>query len=71
MTDPKTSVASYAASGTAVFFGLTANEVAAIVGAAVAVLTFLLNWYYKHQHLKAIERRMSGPLNPIAAEADE
>lgn len=44
--------ATYAASGSAVIFGMTANEFAAFSGACIALLTFGLNWYYKHQQLK-------------------
>ncbi|MCB4358433.1 HP1 family phage holin [Quatrionicoccus australiensis] len=58
MSDPKTTVASYAASAGAVVFGLTANEIAAYVGMACAVATFVVNWYYKRQHLKLIESRV-------------
>ncbi len=46
----------YTASGTAVIFGLTAGEFAAYVGAAVAVATFLLNWYYKERAARLQER---------------
>lgn len=44
--------ATYGGSGSAVFFGLTANEFAAVGGIVVAVFGLLLNWWYKHQHLK-------------------
>lgn len=67
MSDPKTSVASYAASAGAVVFGLTANEIAAYVGMACAVATFVVNWYYKRQHLKIIESR-SVPFPNISEE---
>lgn len=59
MSDPKTTVASYTASAGAVLFGLTANEVAAYIGALCALATFLVNWYYKRQHLKIIEARVN------------
>lgn len=52
MSDHRTTVASYAASGVTVLFGLTANEVAAIAGAACAVLTFAANIWFKYQHLQ-------------------
>lgn len=42
----------YTASGGAVLFGLNAMEIAAYVGAVVAVATFLVNWYYKAQALR-------------------
>ena len=40
------------AAGGAILFGMSANEIAAAVGAAVAILTFLTNLWYKHQHLR-------------------
>jgi len=64
MHDPKTTVASYTASGGLIFFGMSANDFAVLAGLALAVGTFLINWYYKHQHLKIIEdkvRRMPFP----------
>lgn len=47
-----TNAATYTSAGGAVLFGMNANEIAAAVGAAVAVLTFLTNLWYKHQHLR-------------------
>lgn len=61
MSTPPTdalSSATYTASGYAVIFGLSANEFAAVTGACVALLTFVLNWYYKHQHLKLVNERL-------------
>jgi hypothetical protein len=57
MADPKTSVASYLASGGLVIFGLSANDFAVLVGLVFAAATFVINWVYKHKHLKIIERR--------------
>lgn len=68
MSDPKTSVISYASAGSAVLFGLTANELAAYIGAACAVATFAVNWYYKRQHLKIIEARVNAPFPTISEE---
>lgn len=42
--------------GTAVVGGLSHNEVLAIIGAAVAVLGLLTNWYFQHRR-DARERR--------------
>lgn len=56
MSDHRTTAASYAASGCAIFFGLTANEFSALVGAACAVATLGINLYYKHQQLKIAQR---------------
>ena len=50
--------ATYTASGSAVIFGLSANEFAAIAGVCIALLTFGLNWYYKHQQIKLICERL-------------
>jgi len=52
-----TTAATYTASGSAVIFGLSANEFAAIAGVCVAILTFGLNWYYKQQHLLLAKER--------------
>ena len=45
----------YAAAGSALLFGLTANELAAVSGIVVAVLALIINtatsWYFKSQHL--------------------
>jgi hypothetical protein len=50
-----TAVVAATGSGTAIAFGLTANECAALVGALVAVIGVIANVavviYYKHQHL--------------------
>ena len=59
-TERAISATTYTASGSALYFGLTANEIAAFVGAAVAVLSLIVQVWYKHQHLK---------LARIAAEA--
>ena len=52
--------AQYGGSGTAMYFGLTANELAAFGGLAVAVLGFVVNtvvnWHFKSQHLKLARR---------------
>lgn len=68
MSDAKTSVISYASAGGAVVFGLTANELAAYIGAVCAVATFVVNWYYKRQHLKIIEARVNAPFPSISEE---
>lgn len=61
-----TTAATYTASGSAVIFGLSANEFAAVSGVCVALLTFALNWYYKHQHLKLARERLE--FNPPVLE---
>lgn len=57
MPDHRATVASYAASGGAVLFGLTANEFAAVAGAACAIFTFAANVWFKYQHLKLAKER--------------
>lgn len=52
MADKFSTATTYVASGGAIFFGLSANEFAAVVGASVAILTFFTNLYFKTQLLK-------------------
>ncbi|MRR49374.1 MAG: hypothetical protein EG825_00425 [Rhodocyclaceae bacterium] len=52
LLDRATSVATYGGSGTALIAGLTANDVAAIGGLAIALVALLVNVWFKHQHLK-------------------
>lgn len=59
MTDPKTSIASYASSGALVIFGMTANDFGVLLGMVLAILTFGINWYYKYKHLKIIEQNVN------------
>lgn len=47
----------YAGSSGAIYFGLTANELGVFVGIAVAIAGFVVNVYYKHQHLKLARSR--------------
>ena len=46
------SAVTYTASGSAIAFGLSANELAATIGAAVAVISMCVNFWFKYQHLK-------------------
>jgi hypothetical protein len=46
--------ATYAGSSAAVYFGLTANEIAAFGGLAVAIIGLIVTWYYKHQSLQVL-----------------
>ena len=52
-------VATYGGAGSAVFFGLTANEFGAICGVAIGFIGLVANIWFKHQHLK-LERKKSG-----------
>lgn len=58
MSDPKTSIASYTASGSLILFGLTANDFAVLSGLFFAFITFCINWYYKHEHMRIIEQQV-------------
>ena len=59
MSDPRTSIASYTSSGALVVFGMSANDFAVLAGLVFAFLTFVINWYYKHKHLRLIERKVN------------
>lgn len=52
MSDKITTTTTYVASGTAIFFGMTASEFAALAGLVLGTLTFLLNAWFKYQHLE-------------------
>lgn len=56
------SIATYGGSASAVFFGLTANEFAAIGGLFIALVGLIVNIWFKHQHLK-IAKEKGSPLN--------
>lgn len=53
--------ATYGGSSSAVFFGLTANEFAAIGGLIVAIIGLVVNILYKHKHYKLAKRRQAEP----------
>lgn len=46
------SVATYGGAGSAIFFGLTANEFGALCGVAIGFIGLVANIWFKHQHLK-------------------
>ena len=46
------SVATYGGAGSAIFFGLTANEFGALCGVVIGFIGLIANIYFKHQHLK-------------------
>lgn len=48
-------------SGGAMFFGLTANELAALIGAAVAIAGFLASMWFKWQHLRLVRGAIVAP----------
>ncbi len=49
--------AQYGGSGAAVYFGLTANEIAAFGGLIIAIIGLVVNIWYKHQHLKIAKQK--------------
>lgn len=49
--------AQYGGSGAAVYFGLTANEIAAFGGLIIAIIGLIVNVWYKHQHLKIAKEK--------------
>ena len=61
MSAEKATIASYSASGSLIVFGVSMSDLALIVGMFFAAATFILNWYYKHQQLKTLERRVNVP----------
>jgi hypothetical protein len=46
------SVATYGGAGSAIFFGLSANEFGALCGVVIGFIGLIANIYFKHQHLK-------------------
>jgi len=46
--------------GTAIFGGLTLQDVALWVGIITAIGTFVVNWYYKEREDERAERRHGG-----------
>jgi hypothetical protein len=59
--------AQYYGSGTAVFFGLTLNEIGLLVGIVVAVLGFFVNLYYRHRSQILIEKKHAIELEILRA----
>jgi hypothetical protein len=46
------SVATYGGAGSAIFFGLSANEFGTLCGVVIGLIGLIANIYFKHQHLK-------------------
>lgn len=57
MGDKGMSVATYVSGGSAIIFGLQANELAALMGALAALFTAGVNAYYKRKHYVLAELR--------------
>lgn len=53
--------ATYGGSSAAVYFGMTANEIAAFGGLAIAVIGLLANIWFKHQHLQIAKQKLEEP----------
>ena len=53
------SVATYGGAGSAIFFGLTANEFGALCGVVIGFIGLVANIWFKHQHLK-LAREQNG-----------
>lgn len=49
--------AQYGGSASAIYFGLTANEIAAFGGLFIAIIGLAVNIWYKHQHLKIAKEK--------------
>jgi hypothetical protein len=56
------SVATYGGAGTAVFFGLSANEFGALCGVVIGLIGLVANIYFKYQHLQ-VAKKESGWYN--------
>lgn len=56
------SAATYGGSGAAVYFGMTANEIAAFGGLLIAFTGLLINVWFKHQHLKLAKAKLEAEL---------
>lgn len=52
------SKATYGGSAVSIFGGLTLNELAIVVGMFTAILGLAVQWYYKHQAVKAQIKHM-------------
>ena len=56
------SVATYGGAGSAILFGLTANEFGAICGVLIGLIGLVANIYFKYQHLQ-LAKKQSGWYN--------
>lgn len=52
------SAVTYGSSGLAVWGGLTLTDWAAIIGSTVAVLSFIVNVWYRHKHYRLAAARV-------------
>ena len=60
-----TAVTTYAASGSALIFGLSAEVFAALAGVAIAFVAMVANiwltWYFKREHLRLMRNASTRP----------
>jgi hypothetical protein len=56
------SIATYGGASSAVFFGLTTNEVGTICGVVIGLVGLVANIYFKYQHLQ-VTKKQSGWYN--------
>jgi hypothetical protein len=49
-------VATYGGAGSAVFFGLSANEFGALCGVIIGFIGLVANIYFKYQHLEVAKK---------------
>jgi hypothetical protein len=56
------SVATYGGAGSAIFFGLSANEFGALCGVVIGLIGLVANIYFKYQHLQ-VAKKESGWYN--------
>jgi hypothetical protein len=56
------SVATYGGAGSAIFFGLSANEFGALCGVVIGLIGLVANIYFKYQHLE-VAKKESGWYN--------
>jgi Bacteriophage holin family HP1 len=51
--------ATYGGSATAIIFGLSANEIAALGGLFIGFVGLIISTWYKHQHLKIAQNNLN------------
>lgn len=62
---------SYLAAAANIFVGLTINDISIAIGILLAILTFLVNWYYKHRNMKLRESIVYSQLKTNDIEEDD
>lgn len=53
-----TSGAAYTSSGLTLYWGLTMNELGVAVGIGATIVTLIMNWYFKREHLKIARQQL-------------